>query len=64
MNNEGSDIQLITRQKLIELLTISAATLWRYEQQNDFPAKIILGPSRVAYRQADIEIWLNSKKSK
>jgi predicted DNA-binding transcriptional regulator AlpA len=58
------ELRLITRVQLADVLTISSATLWRYEQQNDFPAKIILGPSRVAYRQADIEIWLNSKKSK
>jgi predicted DNA-binding transcriptional regulator AlpA len=57
-------LQLITRPQLIKILTISPATLWRYEQLNDFPPKIVLGPSRVAYRQADIEIWLNSKKSK
>jgi predicted DNA-binding transcriptional regulator AlpA len=64
MNRGETNLQLITRQKLIELLTISAATLWRYEQQNDFPPKIVLGPSRVAYSQTDIELWLNSKKNK
>jgi predicted DNA-binding transcriptional regulator AlpA len=58
------ELRLITRVQLAEVLTISAATLWRYEQQNDFPPKIILGPSRVAYSQSDIELWLNSKKSK
>jgi predicted DNA-binding transcriptional regulator AlpA len=58
------ELRLITRVQLAEVLTISAATLWRYEQQDDFPPKIILGPSRVAYSQSDIELWLNSKKSK
>jgi predicted DNA-binding transcriptional regulator AlpA len=58
------ELRLITRVQLADVLTISAATLWRYEQQNDFPPKIILGPARVAYRLADIELWLNSKKSK
>ena len=62
--SEPSNLQLITRPQLMQILTISAATLWRYEQRVDFPPRIVLGPSRVAYRQTDVELWLNSKKSK
>ncbi len=41
-------------------LSISRATLWRYEQQPGFPRKIKLSPRCVGYWQNDLTIWLES----
>jgi predicted DNA-binding transcriptional regulator AlpA len=54
--------QLITRSQLAKLLTLSHATLWRYEQLGGFPKPFKLGPNRVAYSQLDIDNWLESKR--
>lgn len=56
------NLQLISRKEVCKLLTINSSTLWRWEQKGDFPQKIILGPSRVAYKLTDIEKWIEDQK--
>jgi predicted DNA-binding transcriptional regulator AlpA len=56
---------ICTRQELCELLTIRPTGLWRLEKSSaDFPNKIKVGSSRVAYLLCDIENWLNIQKNK
>lgn len=62
--NNLDNIRLITRKQLLKALTISEATLWRWQQESDFPKSLQLGPKRVAYRIVDIEAWLSEKATK
>jgi predicted DNA-binding transcriptional regulator AlpA len=52
------DIQLIRRKELLKLLTISEATLWRWESDNLIPGRVLLGPGRVAYRKCVVLAWI------
>ena len=56
----NEDIQLIRRKELLALLTISEATLWRWESENRIPGRIILGPGRIAYRKSKVLEWIES----
>jgi predicted DNA-binding transcriptional regulator AlpA len=62
MSNQvlNEDIQLIRRKDLSKLLTISLATLWRWESENRIPGRIDLGPGRVAYRKSVVLAWIES----
>lgn len=59
--NDLRRLQLISRQQLLELLTISESTLWRWQQTKSFPRQICLGPKRVAWRLVEVERWIESK---
>ena len=59
--NDLRRLQLISRQQLLELLTISESTLWRWQQKKDFPRQIFLGPKRVAWRLVEVERWIEAK---
>ena len=54
----NEDIQLIRRKDLLKLLTISEATLWRWENDNLIPGRVLLGPGRVAYRKCVVLAWI------
>ena len=56
----NEDIQLIRRKELLELLTISEATLWRWESENRIPGRVNLGPGRIAYRKSKVLAWIDS----
>lgn len=54
----NEDIQLIRRKDLLKLLTISEATLWRWENDKLIPGRVDLGPGRVAYRRCVVLAWI------
>ena len=56
----NEDIQLIRRKELLALLTISEATLWRWESENRISGRINLGPGRIAYRKCKVLAWIES----
>ena len=59
MSKNYDNLQLISQKKVCELLTITSTTLWRWEQKGNFPKKVVLGHTRVAYRLTDIEKWID-----
>jgi predicted DNA-binding transcriptional regulator AlpA len=53
---------LLTQNDVCQLLTISKTTLWRIEQKDkNFPSKISISCSRVAYKKHEILNWLDNK---
>jgi predicted DNA-binding transcriptional regulator AlpA len=54
----NEDLQLVRRKDLLTLLTISEATLWRWETAKLIPGRVLLGPGRVAYRKSVVLAWL------
>ena len=45
------------------LLSLSRTTIWRLERSGDFPNRIRLSAGAVGYRMADIQAWLDSRKT-
>lgn len=52
---------LIRPKELKEKLGIAMSTLYLRMKEPDFPDKIRLGKNSVAFRESDIEDWLNSR---
>lgn len=57
--NNFANLQLITKKQLMQILQISPVTLWRYQQREDFPKVVRIGPAKVGFRRSDVEKWLN-----
>lgn len=53
--------QLIREDALRRLLSISHSTLFRWERDGQFPPRIKIGSSAVAWRLADVEDWLRER---
>lgn len=57
-------MQNILRPKqLAKYLSLSLATVWRLQQQEDFPKKIQLSTKAVGWFEADIVAWLENRSS-
>ena len=52
------------KQLLEHYLPFSGSTLWRKVRTGTFPAPIKLGPAITAWRDRDIESWLNELQQK
>ena len=46
---------------IMELLSVSRSTVWRWSKQRDFPSKIQLGGNTVGWFQKDLFAWLESR---
>ena len=58
----GKGPMLLKMKQLCHELQISEASARRYSRtQPDFPAKIVLGPRRTAYRREDVERYIASR---
>lgn len=56
------DLQLIRPTELCQLLSISIATLYRWEKNGKLPInKIKIGPGAVGYKMSDVEKWLEDQ---
>lgn len=55
--------KLITTRELIARSTLSRSTLWRIEQADELlrRAKVQLTPTRIAWREARIQSWIESR---
>ena len=47
-----------TTKQLCERLKVARSTLWRWQQQRQFPAPKKLGLRAARYRVADVDAWL------
>jgi prophage regulatory protein len=43
------------------MVRLSEPTIYRLRRKGKFPAPILLGEKRVAYRQSEIEAWIESR---
>jgi prophage regulatory protein len=53
--------RLIRPQQVQELLSISQATLYRMMKEPGFPPKIKLSSQAIAFKEADIQNWIDSR---
>lgn len=54
-------MSMLTTKQVCALTTLSRITIWRYESAGMFPARVQLGPKRVAWRKSEVEAWLESR---
>ncbi|WP_140405259.1 helix-turn-helix transcriptional regulator, partial [Klebsiella pneumoniae] len=43
------------------MTTLSNSTRWRMEQEGKFPKRIKIGPSAVAYRLSEVQVWIRGE---
>ncbi len=53
--------KIIRINELSDLLGISKVTLWRWRKEGMLPVPILLGNRVVAWREDDINAWLNER---
>jgi predicted DNA-binding transcriptional regulator AlpA len=52
---------MLSKKQVIERTGLSAATIWRRIQVEDFPKPRQLTPNRIAWPEAEIAKWENSR---
>ncbi|MBU2955509.1 helix-turn-helix transcriptional regulator [Marinobacter sp. F3R08] len=54
---------LINRKVLLEIIPLSARTIYNMEQRGEFPCRIALTSRNVAWDLAEVEQWIEERKS-
>lgn len=60
-NREDSMSRLIRQDEVIERTGLSRTTIWRREKGGSFPKRVRLGDNSVAWREEEIEDWIESR---
>ena len=53
--------RLLRLKDVLKLTGLSATTIWRKENSGIFPARVKLGGNSVAWLEAEVFDWINSK---
>jgi prophage regulatory protein len=56
-------MKLIKLKEVIEMTTLSKATIYRLMSKRAFPSSVPLGDRAVAWKQSDVIEWIDSKVS-
>jgi prophage regulatory protein len=54
---------LINRKKLLAMIPLSERTIFNMEKRGEFPKRIALTSRNVAWDLADIECWIEARKT-
>lgn len=54
---------LINRKKLLAMIPLAIRTIYNMEQRGDFPRRIALTSRNVVWDLAEIEEWIEARKS-
>ncbi|MDA8520379.1 helix-turn-helix transcriptional regulator [Acidovorax sp. NCPPB 4044] len=54
---------LINRKKLLAMIPLSERTIFNMEQRGEFPRRIALTSRNVAWDLAEIEAWIEARRS-
>ncbi len=54
-------LRLLTRKEVLSLVPYTAQHIYRLERAGKFPRRVRVGENRVAWRQIDIEEWLQNR---
>ena len=46
---------------VIHMTGLSRSTIWRLEQDDQFPKRVSIGPRAVAWRKSEILRWMEAK---
>lgn len=63
MQNEAKNKTLINRKKLLAMIPLSERTIFNMEQRGEFPRRIALTCRNVAWDLAEVEQWIEERKS-
>lgn len=55
-------VDLVGNSKQRGILGVSKSTLWRWIQQNHFPAPLKLGPNISVWRMSEVQAWMDAQK--
>lgn len=58
--NQDTNI-LIPKKKVIEMTSLSNSTIFRMQRKGQFPKRIQISKGRVAWREADVVDWIQSR---
>lgn len=53
--------RLLRRPEVEERTGLTRSTIYRWMKSGDFPQAVRLGPKMIAWREADIDQWIESK---
>ena len=61
LETSPSPTRLLRKRAVIERVALSGTTIWRLERVGKFPRSIQISPGAVAWREADIEMWITQR---
>ena len=61
MNEQKTCDRMVRKPELLKRLSVSDATVWRWEKENKFPKRICLGGNSVAWLESEIKEWFAQK---
>ena len=53
----------LREEQVLEVTTLSHATLWREIKAGRFPKQVRLSPGRVGWRASDLRLWLEDPEA-
>ena len=56
-----SPTRLLRKPAVIDRVALSDTTIWRLERAGNFPRSIRISPGAVAWRESDIEAWIEKR---
>ncbi len=59
-NQEIAD-RLLLPQEVVQRVRLSKPTIYRLRRAGEFPAPIVVGRKRIAFRESEIEMWLATR---
>lgn len=54
--------RIIRIPELVQLVSLSAATIYRQERAGAFPKRLVLSPHAVGWRLSEVEEWLATRQ--
>lgn len=54
--------RILRSSEVYEMTGVSRVTIWRWERERKFPARVRLGPNSVGWLESDIQNWIRSKE--
>jgi prophage regulatory protein len=63
-NQESVTKRTIRRHQLREMVPLADSTVYQLEQRGDFPRRFTLSPRCVVWDLAEVEAWLETRRTK
>lgn len=60
-SSSGQDDQILRAKEVQAMTGLSRTTLWRYEKDGLFPARLNLGVGAVGWLKSDVVTWMNQR---
>jgi len=58
---ERTDERIIRKPELLDRISVSDATIWRWEKQDIFPKRIRLGGNGVGWLASEVDHWIREQ---